>query len=35
VCVPGCGPGVSLVTLPFEIAVSPTGTVIEMSKVAL
>ena len=31
VCLPGSGPGVSFVTLPFEIAVSPASTVIEMS----
>ena len=35
VCVPGSGPGLSVTTRPFEIAVSPCGTVSDTSKVAL
>jgi hypothetical protein len=33
--VPGSGPGVSEITRPFEMAVSPASTIREMSYVAL
>ena len=35
VCLPASGPGVSDISAPFEMAVSPASIVIEMSKVAL